>query len=104
MSLKDRDSLNQRERKRYQTLYDVTYMQNLNKTPNSQTQKTDWWLPETGGTWGGGVCVCVRARARACGHVCVCVCEMGKGGQRVHISSSEVNKSLGCNIQHGDYS
>ena len=88
MSLKDKDSLKQRERKRYQTLYDVTYMQNLNKTPNSQTQKTDWWLPETGGTWG----------------VCVCVCEMGKGGQRVHISSSEVNKSLGCNIQHGDYS
>ena len=43
------------------------------------------------------MCVCV------CVGVCVCVCEMGEGGQRVHISSDEVKKSLGCNIQHADY-
>ena len=60
VSLKDKDSLKQRERKGYQTLYDVTYMRNLNKTPNSQAQKTDWWLPETGGMWGLCVCVCVK--------------------------------------------
>ena len=35
-------------------------MRNLNKTPNSQAQKTDWWLPETGGMWGLCVCVCVK--------------------------------------------
>ena len=51
MSLKDKDSLKQREGKKHQTLYDVTYMWNLNKTPNSQIQKTGWWWPETGGLW-----------------------------------------------------
>ena len=30
--------------------------------------------------------------------------EMGEGGQKVQIASYKVNKSQGCNVQHGDYS
>ena len=29
---------------------------------------------------------------------------MGEGGQKVQTSSYEINKSQGCNVQHGDYS
>ena len=29
---------------------------------------------------------------------------MGEGGQKVQISSYKMNKSLGCNVQHGDCS
>ena len=28
----------------------------------------------------------------------------GEGGQKVQTSSSKINKSLGYNVQHGDYS
>ena len=30
--------------------------------------------------------------------------KMGEGGQKVQISRYKINKSWGCNIQHGDYS
>ena len=30
--------------------------------------------------------------------------KMGKGGQRVQTSIYKINKSWGCNVQHGDYS
>ena len=46
-------------------------------------QRTDWWLPEVGG---GGVG------------------EIGEGGQKAPTSSYKINKSWGCNPQHGDYS
>ena len=29
---------------------------------------------------------------------------MDEGGQNVHISSYKIDKSWGCNVQHGDYS
>ena len=31
-------------------------------------------------------------------------CKMGEGGQKVQTSSCKINKSWGCNVQHGDYS
>ena len=30
--------------------------------------------------------------------------EMDEGGQRVQTSNYKVNKSLGCSVQHSDYS
>ena len=30
------------------------------------------------------------------------VSEMDKGGQKVQISGYKINKSWGCNVQHGD--
>ena len=30
--------------------------------------------------------------------------KMGEGGQKVQTSSYNMNKSWGCNIQHGNYS
>ena len=30
--------------------------------------------------------------------------EMGEGCQEAQISSYKINKSWGCNVQHGDYS
>ena len=65
----------------------LTYMWNLKTTttkPNSQTQRTDWRLPEVGG--GGWV---------------------GKGQNGLRRSPStkfQLQKSWGCNTQHGDYS
>ena len=32
------------------------------------------------------------------------VSKMGEGSQKVQIASYKVNKSQGCNVQHGDYS
>ena len=29
---------------------------------------------------------------------------MGDGGQKLQTSSYKINKSWGCNVQHGDYS
>ena len=30
--------------------------------------------------------------------------KMGEGGQKVQTSSYKINKSWGCDVQHGDYS
>ena len=32
------------------------------------------------------------------------VSKMGEGSQKVQASSYKINKSWGCNVQHGDYS
>ena len=57
-----------------------------NKTKqNPWIQRKDWWLPEgkgVGNGWNG---------------------EMGEGDQEVQTSSHKINKSWGCNIQHGGY-
>ena len=57
--------------------YDLTYMWNL-KQPNSQIQRTDWWLPEMG--WE--------------------IDKMGIGNQKAQISSYKVSKCWICNVQH----
>ena len=64
--------------------YDLTYMWNLKKNKTSSwIQRTDWWLPEVGGSEGG---------------------KMGEGGQKVQTSSYKINKSWGYKVQHGDCS
>lgn len=50
-------------------------LKKINKTPNLQIERTDWWLPGVGG-WG----------------------ETGEGSQKVQTSSYKMNESWGCNI------
>ena len=38
------------------------------------------------------------------GEGCLGVGKTGEGGQVVQTSSYKINKSWGCNVQHGDYS
>ena len=71
-----------------QTLYDLTYMWNL-ETTQQQTKliKTDKRLViARGGGWRLGVR------------------EVSEGGQKVQTSSYKIIKSWGCNVKHGDYS
>ena len=58
-------------------LYDSTYIWSLTP-PNSQTQRTEWWLPGPGG--------------------------MGRGQSKVQTWRYKINKLQGSNIQPGDYS
>ena len=67
------------DRERQISYNDSTYMWNLKK---KKPKRTDWWLPEVGdGMWVGDV---------------------GEGSKKVQIVSYEINKSWGCNVQHGD--
>ncbi|MPX07483.1 hypothetical protein C0133_08915, partial [Moraxella catarrhalis] len=60
--------------------YDLNYMWNLKKTKLTDTENR-----------------CMVARGRGVG-------EMGKGSQKVQTSSDKINKSWGCNAQHGSHS
>ena len=73
---------NKPDRERH-ILYALTYIWNLNKQTKNQAHK---YREQIGG-W-GGVAV---------------VGKMGEGGQKVQTSSYKINKSWGCNVQHGDY-
>ena len=60
--------------------HDLTYMWNLKKN-KTELIDTDWYC-QSRGMRGGG---------------------KGEGSQEVQASSYNMSKSLGCNVQHGDY-
>ena len=74
--------LNRSDRER-RILYDFTHMRNPKKTKVMDTVNRF-----------------VLAREEGCWEVN----EMGEGDQKVQTSRYKIKKSLGCNVQYGDYS